>query len=256
MMTLIRYCVLAVVPFLILSLPCQAVLVGHWTGNGSPNDSSGFGHHGTLVGDTIYGTGVVGDAFSFDGIDDYVTIPNATPLESSVITVTAFAKMPDTGSSQRLIVDSSHGFIDQKGWALQTDPGGSVSFIYGNGGAFIAAGSTTLIDDDQFHHLAGVLDGSMISIYVDGVLETSVAFTGTAQASGRQLRIGSAWGGDINASIREVDGQIDDVQIYDEALSGSQIASLASAVPEPSSAWALMLGAVVIWKRRLKKKTA
>ncbi|TWT54158.1 hypothetical protein Pla22_17930 [Rubripirellula amarantea] len=238
-----------------MSPTCQAALVAHWTGDGTANDASGNGHHGTLHDDTTFATGVIGDAFLFDGNNDYVSIPNALTLEPSTITIAAFVKMGDTGQSQRLVVDSSHGFGDFAGWALQTDPGGTIAFVYGNGSSFFGVGSTTVIDDDQFHHVAGVLDGNTLSIYIDGSFEDSSTLTGTPMASGRELRIGASYGGNSSGSVREVNGLIDDVRLYDQALNSNQIMSLAVGVPEPSTTVALCLGvlATVTWryKRRL-----
>ena len=251
---------LLVLAFFILSawtLPqsSSAVLVGHWSGDGNANDVTGNGHDGTVFGDTTYAPGVIGNGFLLDGDDDYVAIANSPSLESTVFTVAAFVKMPDTGNTQRLIFDSSHGFVDFSGWALQTENSGTVSILFGDGNTFKGAASTTQIDDNDFHHIAGVVDGSSMTIYVDGTLENTFIHDGLLSASGREVRIGAAWGGAIGGSIREVAGIIDDVRYYDQALSSAQVQNLASAVPEPSSALALGLPlALTTFIRRRKQR--
>ncbi|TWT82214.1 hypothetical protein CA13_36750 [Planctomycetes bacterium CA13] len=226
--------------FLAVSNVCCGALVAHYTGDGTFNDSSGNDYHGGPTGNTTFATGVHGQAFSFDGNNDDIRIANSSDLEPAILTVSLWLKIPDTVGIQRLIIDSSHGFVDQKGWALQTNPDGSIALVFGDDSTFHVVSSTTLIDDDQFHHITGVKDASNLLIYVDGNLENTLPYTWTAAPSGRTLRIGTSWGGNNLLQVRDVEGLIDDVRIYDNALSQSQVLSLASAVPEPSST-ALML---------------
>ena len=54
--------------------------MSHWTGDNTPSDSVGS-NHGTLNGDTTYATGKIGDAFSLDGTDDYVNVPDSASLD-------------------------------------------------------------------------------------------------------------------------------------------------------------------------------
>tara|TARA_R110002049_G_scaffold72490_1_gene186997 strand:+ start:109696 stop:110442 length:747 start_codon:yes stop_codon:yes gene_type:complete len=205
-----------------------ASLIAHWTGDGTAEDATGNDHHGTLVGNTTYAPGKLGQAFSFDGIDDYITIPTDLALEPAVLSVAAWIKI---GSGLQTIVDSSHGFVDQQGWALQVN--GTASFAYGNGSTFPEVNSTTVVTDNVFHHVAAVLDGTSMSIYVDGELEGSGIYSLAPSPSLRDLRIGSTWGGNPSLAQREVSGLVDDVRVYDHALSLSEIRALA--VPEPSS---------------------
>jgi hypothetical protein len=211
----------------------HADLVLHLTGDGSATDSSGNGHHGTLIGDATFANGVLGSAFLLDGSGDYVAIANHPSLEpTSALSVAAWVSMgPISGIV--LIVDSSHGFVDSAGWSLQTSAVGQISFAYGNNIFFPELLSNSEIDDSAFHHVAGVFDGTTMSIYVDGLLENQIAYVGTPQPSGRELRIGASWGGGV--TNREVNGLIDDVRVYNHALSATEIRSLVSAVPEPSS---------------------
>jgi Concanavalin A-like lectin/glucanases superfamily/PEP-CTERM motif len=212
----------------------QAGLIMHLTGNGSALDSSGNSNHGTLNGNATYGAGVRGNAFLLDGAGDYVSIANNPALEPvSALSVAAWVKM-DPISSQVLIMDSSHGWIDTKGWFLQTHDDGRIGFGFGNGpgNGFPEVISTIQIDNSIFHHIAGVFDGTKLSIYVDGAFEGETNYSGTPTPSGRELRIGASWGG--GTTTREVNGLIDDVRVYNHVLNASEINSI-SAVPEPSS---------------------
>lgn len=242
----------AAIVFCALPVELNAALVLHLTGNGSAADASGNGRNGTLMGDTTFAPGILGDAFQFDGLGDYVAIANDPALEpTSALSVAAWVSM---GSVQGrvLIADSSHGFIDFSGWSLQTDLDGRIGFAFGNGNAFPELLSVGEIDDAQFHHIAGVFDGASLSIYVDGVLEGQLAYSGVPLPSGRELRIGASWGGVEGGAIREVNGLIDDVRIYNHALTAGEV-QLLSAVPEPGSLSLLaLIGAGCLSFRRVR----
>ena len=87
--------------------------------------------------------------------------------------------------------------------------------------------------DNRWHHLAGTYDGSKLNLYIDGVARASVAATGNiADSSARSLNIGRFSEGGFLFK-----GVIDDVQIYNRALSATEIQQLYNAVPvvRPSS---------------------
>ncbi len=157
------------------------------------------------------------------------------------------------GSAQnqiQLLIDSSHGGSGQ-GWALQLNSQNNLSFAYGNGGTSgnpFPEVTTALpgLGDGDFHHVAAIFDGSSLQLYVDGSLGNSLAYTGTATPSGRDIRIGNHYVFD-----RPFLGQLDDIRIYDEALSASQVMALASGVPEPSSG---MIGAAFLMMAGLRRR--
>src|SRR6185369_16153307 len=68
-------------------------LLGWWSGQFTSNNSIGT-NHGILQGGTTYGAGKVGQAFSFDGIDDFVQIPKAPNLDiGSQVTIEFWLKL-------------------------------------------------------------------------------------------------------------------------------------------------------------------
>ena len=82
--------------------------------------------------------------------------------------------------------------------------------------------STTPINDGQWHHVCGVFDGDQATLYVDGIVEeaTDVRFSQT-KSSRRAVIVG-----------RTFHGEIDDVQVYQRALSLSEVAQLAQVQPD------------------------
>ena len=67
-------------------------LVGWWPGNGNANDIVG-NHHGTLQGGVTFVPGMVGQAFSLDGVDDLIAIADSADLNiSGDVTVELWSK--------------------------------------------------------------------------------------------------------------------------------------------------------------------
>ncbi|HIE28843.1 TPA: hypothetical protein EYP66_16330, partial [Candidatus Poribacteria bacterium] len=104
----------------------------------------------------------VNKALSLDGDGDYVSIPHSSSLDiSGNITVEVWFKMVNTTPTNHwLVVDKSHGGEDSTGWVLQGLPTGELGWWYGNGLEFRGATSTMNLADANWHHAAGVLDGS------------------------------------------------------------------------------------------------
>ena len=203
-------------------------LVSWWPGDGNAFDIED-GNDGTLQGDATFAPGKVGEAFSFDGNGDYVTIPHDPALQPTDITVDAWIKgdlADQTSPIRYLVVDKSHGFGNGTGWALQGETsGGRIAMIYGNGSfqnAEVFSASNVL--DDNWHFVAGTLDGSKLRIYVDGVLENEITYSGSPAGNNREVNIGAAWGG--GQFVRFFNGLIDEVEIYNRALSASEIQAI------------------------------
>ncbi len=173
--------------------------------------------------------GKVGQAFSFDGANDYVSIPHNASLQPTQITVSVWMKAnPVQSYTHYLIVDKSHGWVDATGWVLQGKSStGRIAFSYGNGVDFPEFYSTTNVLDNNWHFVTGTLDGSDLKIYVDGILEGFLPYSGTPAGNIRSVNIGASWGG--GTFNRFFNGLIDEVDIYNRALSASEIQSIYNA---------------------------
>lgn len=117
------------------------------------------------------------------------------------------------------------------------------------GGNVTIAGNSTVVNDGSWHHLSMVSNGSTIELFVDGASAGSDVYTGSGAVDAFQLVAAFGAGRNQNADI-------DDVAIYDSALSSGQINWLSSneavsnVVPEPSSTVLLCLGTVTLLGRR------
>ena len=188
-------------------------------------DSQG-NHNGTLHNMSQYITsGRIGNSFSFDGIDDYIEIPGFKGISGSASrTCSAWIRTSDTTWND--IVGWGQLVTGQR-WLLSLSPDGFVTV--GVVGGYQQA--RTAVNDGQWHHVAVVLadDGTAttddIKIYIDGMKksdETTVSQTiNTAQDA--TVKIGLFQDNDD----RHYSGLIDDVRIYNRALTDEEIKPLA-----------------------------
>jgi chitodextrinase len=197
-------------------------------------DQSGNGYNGTLRNGPVWSAGKTGGGLTFDGSNDYVTMGD-TPAADGLnrFTVSTWVKFTNSGgaASEVHLVDKSQcsGHSNGGPWEL------GVSFsrahkaefiIYPAGGspaALVFSGaSTTSVDDGQWHHVTGRYDGSYLSIWVDGNQESSFSAPGlTMPNTSSSLELG----GNCNGYVHAFRGTLDDVRIYNRALSQSEIQS-------------------------------
>ena len=230
----------------------QAALIAHWTGDGTAVDATGNGHDGTLTGVT-YDTGVIGQAFKFDGANDYITVAGNAALQPPTISVAMWFKASSKVNDQ-LLLDSSHG-TGQAGWAVQilgtfrnASQENHIDFAYGNGLTFPHVQSTSIITDNAWHHVLATLNGTDMRIYVDGMLENTTLYSVNPPVASTNNGGGSLRFGKHYALNRQFTGLLDDVRIYNTAV---------SSVPEPTSLAIFGIGALCMGAgaaRRRKEK--
>ena len=212
-------------------------LVGRWTfdeGKGSiARDSSGRGNHGIVQGGAKWTGGRIGGALAFDGSDDYVSIPNESSFDiTGPITVSAWIRVESFTKSWQAIVTKGDrawrlhraNVTNSVGWACSDLSRQQVGDLYGK----------REVANGRWHHVAGVLDGTRSSIFVDGALDASTESSPRISVNDYAVLIGA------NAQVRGrlFRGLIDDVRIYDRALSLDELRALsrgdrAAAPPAP-----------------------
>jgi hypothetical protein len=209
-------------------------LVGHWTFDGKdigPNilDRSGSGNAGNLdfgsSGNTATTTapGRIGQAMEFDGTDDKIGIADNATLDFGTGSFTVVAWVKAEGGDGRIVykydnVSTTRGFMLLVNASIQAD-----FKLFDTGGSSQAnVGGGPLTDvSDGWHHVVGVRDGTATRIYIDGI-EKDNNTGATADVSGTtEMRIGA----DI-FNDKWFDGILDDVRIYDRALSDDEITRL------------------------------
>jgi glucose/arabinose dehydrogenase len=189
------------------------------SGSGSSlPDTSGHGHTGTLSGGTAWTTaGHSSGALSFDGSTGMVTVPDTADLQlSGALTIEAWVR-PSTVTGRRTIAfkDRTNGFS----YALyagsnNTHPQG-YAFITGAERAVTGPGALPV---NSWTHLAFSYDGSTLRLFRNGEQVGAHAASGAVPAGTGPLRIGAnpLW-------TEAFAGRIDDLRIYNRALSAAEI---------------------------------
>lgn len=165
-------------------------------------------------------TGQVDGALNFDGTTQYVTTPDGTSLDPTVITVCAWINPVTNSQSFPVIVNKetgSSGYImhiistTEIKWKVNGDDPNSVTTS--GLGLPMAAWS----------HVCGTYDGANLKIYVNAVLKGTKARAGTITDSTQQLSFGTYQTGTADTFFK---GSEDDVRIYARALTSSDIQTI------------------------------
>jgi subtilisin family serine protease len=177
-------------------------------------DASGQGNTGTLSGGTWSAAGKNGAALSFTA-NGFVTIPDAASLDlTSGMTIEAWVR-PTSNTGWRTVV-------------LKEDVGGLAYALYSSNGsrpsayvhtnADVGLNGAAALALNTWTHLAMTYDGATLRMFVNGVQVSSMPSAGAITATSGALRIGgnSVWS-------EYYRGLIDDVRIYNRALSGAEI---------------------------------
>ncbi len=206
-------------------------LVGYWPldeGSGSTaNDMSGNGNNGTWNGSgTHYAQGKVGGfAGQFNGTStqDYTSAPYNTSLNVTSLTITAWVKNSATGER---VVASKFGSSPYQGYWFGEDSGGGLRVCLGTGGQ-TCINKGLFPTDNTWHFISFTYDNTTgtWNFYIDAsTTGSSTAVTAIAPVN-TDFRIGvGQW-----SSSDYFQGLIDDVRIYNRALSAAEIAAIYNA---------------------------
>jgi hypothetical protein len=208
-------------------------LVGYYPLDGNADDESGNDNDGTEYGGVSYEDGIIGQAASFDGVDDYIQVAHNVNLDINPTTGFTVATWFKADSTQPYsfseLVDKSHGddgtgYDDHRGWVVHRMPAGHLQFGFGDGATWHSVNSTGTVLDDQWHHVAATVAGTTMKLYVDGALTDTNTSVGTPASNTRDLFIGKHY-----ALTRDFRGDMDDIRIYNRALSEDEIQCLSDA---------------------------
>ncbi|MCJ7777247.1 MAG: LamG domain-containing protein [Sedimentisphaerales bacterium] len=198
-------------------------LVGWWKLDDSCGttaiDSSNYGNNGTLLGDPKWVPGRIGGALNLDGTNDYVDCGSAAVFNiNGAITLSAWVKTNDAGNGQH----NSYVTKGDHSYAIKHFSGNSIEFFIYDGDWIATTFSVDSSFNGVWHHLAGTYDGTQVKLYIDGELRNTKDHVGPIASNAYNVNIGA----DSEKADRFYNGVIDDVRIYNRALSGAEITSI------------------------------
>jgi tRNA A-37 threonylcarbamoyl transferase component Bud32 len=217
-----------------VSIPAPPGLIAWWSGDGHAEDSVGA-NHGILQNGVAFAPGVVGQAFRFDGIDDYIRVPHSDSLNPrDGFTIEGWIRSHSTGwlnvvSKWSLIEEEySYSFQDAaRRFRLSLSESGKTD----SRSDLASLSSRKAVVQGVWMHFAGTFDGSLTRIYVNGELdgEQGSGNNRRIHASQTDLEIGRMRGS--FDTVRKSDfqfwsGLVDELCLYDRALVDAEIQAI------------------------------
>ena len=234
-----------ILPVLQQAHPLARGLVGAWLfferGGTTLYDLSGNNNKGTLTGfpPTPWIVDLHGTALTCDGVNDYVTVPNNASLNPSQLTLECWVKVNVAEINVLFGKTTSTSWND--GYALDIYIAAKTFGFWVNHYTNADIRSVTVATSGQRYHVVGTYDLSNLKIYINGILEGTLAYTTAITHSATQLEIGR----NVDPALY-FDGVFEEVAIWNRALTAREVAER---YPNP---WALFrpslargLGAVI-----------
>ena len=213
-------------------------LVAYYPFNGNANDASGNGNNGTIYGGVTLAPdrfGTPNSAYTFNGVDGYIDIGNPVGNNPAAFTECAWVKLTSIASPP--LVPNLDAIITKRQqpgslWPalgfVSTGPSTGAGAVAVEGPFYYNVGiGTTLTPTNDWVFICAVKTNSTYQLYVNGSLESTMNDTSTLNSSDdMHLMHEGAWGEFCN-------GVLDDVRIYNRALSSNEVAQLYAYEFEP-----------------------
>lgn len=231
-------------------------LVAYWTfdeGGGTIAHDSAGNNDGTIHGNATWTIGHIDNALELDGFDDYVSVQNSLALNiTGDITISAWVCFGrggtgQNGSEQAIVTKCVSNGARNNPFDFRTDKSTEPQLTLVRADPFEHdyVYSTKHISIMEWHHVVAIVENNIPDFYVDGVItgKTVAAFTRTPTGNTNPLLIGRRDDG------LYFNGKIDDVRIYNRALTEQEIWQLYT-IPEPATLFLLGSGTFTLLRRR------
>ena len=207
--------------------PASGDTIGTVVNQGSASSSDATGTNGALYSDDVPVASSFSNTYSvdFDGTDDYMDLGTTSALNpTSSLTVSAWVKA-DSHTNTSGVYDSIYSSSKDSGGAnggfvLVNNLNKWKCYFY-SGTTWYAVESDNNVVDGQWYHLASTWDGTTAKLYVNGSVQTSTASVSSiTYFTAVSAKVGSYYTGSY------LNGLIDEVSLFDSALSASDITSM------------------------------
>ncbi|GAB4204954.1 MAG: hypothetical protein OHK0022_30580 [Roseiflexaceae bacterium] len=207
-----------------------SALAGRWQLEGQALDNSGNGNNGTITG-AVATPGRVGQALLFDGVDDTVQVPHSASLavgqNGADFSVGFWVRLDQTATGAWRALVHKGAADTQRTFAIWMNPSTnqlhyriSTTSNWNSGGDSIGA-----LAVGTWTHVGYVKRGNTLELYLNGVLDSSVALAGTVVGNSGPLYIGKdPWYSGLG-------GALDELVVVQRAWTSGEVAALATALP-------------------------
>jgi hypothetical protein len=206
-------------------------LVGWWPFNGNANDESGNGHNGIVYGAQLVSdrTGNLNNAYSFDGSSMYISCSNANYNLSNTISLSAWVEVTGNFSQgeQKIISKGVDNTLGHFNMTYSNGPNASIfysGFNYGIQNQ--VTGATQHLPNTGWYHVVFVYDGSLLKLYVNNQLEASKSYSNSISNINDLLIFGKMLQPTPNYPPYFFKGNLDDIGIWNRALTQQEITAL------------------------------
>jgi len=206
--------------------------VSWWPGNGDAADIVG-GNHGTPLNGATFAPGLVGAAFSLDGVDDFVEVPDSPGFTLSSITLDAWVKPSSvTGSLHPIVTKYNASLPDPTGvsWSFLGASNGGLGFVaYQSVSDYRGVESNkTVLAPGVWQHVAATFDSQsqVMVLYVNGDEVPATLMAGSTEVAISDSVAPVDFGTLVNmqGNLNGLwDGLMDEVDIFNRALAASEI---------------------------------
>ena len=194
--------------------------LGEPAGGTTAYDETAQNNGAYVAGVTLGSPGALNDpntAASFDGVNDYVTVPDSSSLDQLAgVSLEAWVKRAKGSSWQVIVGKPANGQSHLENYSIWLNTSNQPVAFFGNGTSYARVDAPAL--DTSWHHVVATYDNASARIYVDGALKASSVSTVRLTSNTQPLLIGRDSG-----SANFFGGTIDEVAVYPAALSLSRI---------------------------------
>ena len=161
-------------------------LTGYWKFDGNLNDSAGTAKGTFTGGQASYVPGKIGQAISFDGVDDFVSIPSTT--NPSIYTIAVWVKPASTAPASIVVRTDASGPTTDWSHQLRINASGTFHHYLWVGAERNIAGTTKIVADTWYHVAIVAQNNGPMRLYVNGQEDApSISTAGTLWGSGDRI---------------------------------------------------------------------
>lgn len=216
-------------------------LIAYYPLNGNTNDSSGNNKNGTPMNGVGYASDAQNNpnkAANFDGVDDYINIPDVTNYFSpSKMSVSFLFNLRNVNARSAFLSKSAFATPSAVSWStgisFSNDPHLRLAISDGNNPCSATWGTATAynqsspvaLQNNRWYHATIIFNLGVQMMYVDGQLVSALVGNTSYlnQCPSADLRIGAWWATDLVS----IQGKVDEVRIYNRVLAENEIEKLA-----------------------------